>query len=139
MITPQAGHACFVLDSSRQTRSSPEVVSTFVTITSSKSSSFAIIFVEHSVLSCYCYPKPAPFLHAIWGGTLRGKPVFLAGCRAGDKDFFLVEHTSSGLRAQLIETGAGPSNVTVLPAPDHDTILIANRESHEAAVFTVTD
>ena len=88
---------------------------------------------------CYCYPKPAPFLHAIWGGTLRGKPVFLAGCRAGDKDFFLVEHTPSGLRARLIETGAGPSNVTVLPGPDHDTILIANRESHEAAVFTVTE
>lgn len=93
----------------------------------------------HGYTPCYCYPKPAPFLHAIWGGTLRGKPVFLAGCRAGDKDFFLVEHTPSGLRARLIETGAGPSNVTVLPGPDHDTILIANRESHEAAVFTVTE
>lgn len=86
----------------------------------------------------YCYPKPAPFLHAIWGGTLRGKPSSWPG--AGGRQGLLPggAHPVRPPR-RLIETGAGPSNVTVLPGSDHDTILIANRESHEAAVFTVTE
>lgn len=87
----------------------------------------------------YRYHKPAPFLHAIWGGTLRGKPVFLAGCREADCEFFLVSHSEAGYTAQVIESGFGPSNVTVISGQEQDTILIANRQSHEGAVFFVKE
>lgn len=87
----------------------------------------------------YRYPKPAPFLHAIWGGTLCGEPVFLAGCREADKEFFLVRHTGQAFEVQVIEQGCGPSNVAVLPGQGQDTILVANRQSHEGALFVAKE
>lgn len=83
----------------------------------------------------YLYPKEAPFLHAIWGGTLCSRPVFLAGCRDADKEFFMVCQEGAELTAHVIESGFGPSNVAVLPGADRDTVLIANRQSHEGALF----
>ena len=86
----------------------------------------------------YRYPYPAPFLHALWGGFLQGNPVFLAGCRDGTRELFLIQQEKDGPRAHIIETGYGPSNVAVLPGQHQDIILIANRQCHEGAYFTVT-
>lgn len=102
--------------------------------------SFVIYHAEGShYKEIYRYPKPAPFLHAIWGGKLRGRPVFLAGCRENDQEFFLVNHNGASIQAHIIETGHGPSNVAVLPGTEQDIILIANRQSHEGALFYVQE
>lgn len=85
----------------------------------------------------YRYPTPTDFLHAIWGGRLCGESVFLAGCRALDKELFLVRWTPEGPRAEVIERGFGPSNVAVFGDGVTDYILAANRQSDEGALFTV--
>ena len=85
----------------------------------------------------YRYPTPVDFLHAIWGGKLCGEPVFLAGCRALDKELFVIRWTPEGPRETIIERGHGPSNVAVFGDGDTDYILTANRQSDEGAIFTV--
>lgn len=87
----------------------------------------------------YRYPKPLPFLHAVWGGTLGGRPAFLAGCRGGDREFFRIGFSDGLLKPQIIEAGFGPSNVAVLSEQGRDVILTANRESHEGALFTIQE
>ncbi len=85
----------------------------------------------------YRYPDKMDFVHVIWGGRLGGEPVFLGGCRAVNKEFFVLRHKEGGIHAEIIETGYGPSNVAVLPGKDREYILAANRESGEGALFTV--
>lgn len=85
----------------------------------------------------YRYPEPMEFIHVVWGGKLGGKPVFLGGCRAINKEFFVLSWEDGKMQMQKIETDHGPSNVFVLRMPHEDRILTANRESAESAVFTV--
>ena len=85
----------------------------------------------------YRYPTPVDFLHAIWGGSLCGENVFLAGCRALDKELFLIRWTSQGPKEVVIERGFGPSNVAVFGDGETDYVLTANRQKDEGALFTV--
>lgn len=85
----------------------------------------------------YCHPEQMEFLHALWGGSLGGRPAFLAGYRALAQDLFLLRWENGGIRAQTVEKGGGPSNVAVINGPYGQQILVANRESAEAAVFYV--
>ena len=73
------------------------------------------------------------------GGLLRGKPVFLGGCRAINKEMFMLSVKNGDVSIKIIETGMGPSNVKVITGKDRDLILTANREVGEGAVFEVTD
>ncbi len=82
------------------------------------------------------------FGHVVWGGRLRGQPVFLGGCRGLGREFFCIRWAvsgTSGFTEEIIESGAGPSNVVVLLGPDRDIIISANRESDEAVLYFVTD
>lgn len=85
----------------------------------------------------YRYPYAMDFVHAIWGGKLKGKPVFLCGCRAIHKELFYLEWSDGAIREHVIELGYGPSNVHVIHADTEPEILVANRESGECAVFLV--
>lgn len=85
----------------------------------------------------YRYPTPVDFLHAIWGGRLCGENVFLAGCRALDKELFMIRWTPQGPKEQIIERGFGPSNVAVFGDGVTDYVLTANRQMDEGAIFTV--
>jgi len=87
----------------------------------------------------YRYPEKMEFVHAAWGGMLRGEPVFLGGCRAVNKELFMLRWKNGKIQAETIETGYGPSNVAVLHGRNEDRILAANRESAEAALFMVYD
>jgi hypothetical protein len=79
------------------------------------------------------------FCHAIYGGRLRGEPVFIAGNRGGEREMFLLRWREGKILREVIETSGGPSNVCVLPGPDRDLLAVANRERDEAAVFSVAD
>jgi hypothetical protein len=87
----------------------------------------------------YRVPEPLPFCHAIWGGRLRGEPVFLGGNRDGSRELFALRFRDGGFAREVIEAGKGPSNVFVVPGPDYDLLAVASRESGEGAVFFVTD
>lgn len=87
----------------------------------------------------YEYPRPLAFAHVVWGGLLRGEPAIIGGCRGSDRDLFVLRSRSGRIVSELIETGAGPSNIAVVNGPERDLIAVANREIGEAAVFTVED
>ena len=87
----------------------------------------------------YRHSEPMDFLHALWGGYLCGKPVFIIGYRAMEKKLFLLSWEDGRICSQIIETGKGPSNVTVGGGINGQCILAANRESSEAAVMYVEE
>lgn len=87
----------------------------------------------------YEYPRPLAFAHVVWGGKLRGRGVFLGGCRGAGRDLFALSFQDGRVSSQLIESGAGPSNVAVLSGGASDLVAVANREIGEAAVFAVED
>lgn len=87
----------------------------------------------------YSYPGELAFCHVAWGGRLRGEPVFLGGCRAENKELFVLRWKDSRIQQELIDTGCGPSNVTVVHGLDSDVVVVANRELGEAALYSVLD
>lgn len=87
----------------------------------------------------YEYPRPLEFTHVVWGGTLAGRKAFIGGCRGAGRDLFVLSFEEGGIRSQLIETGAGPSNVAVLRNGGAEFVAVANREIGEAAVFAVEE
>ena len=86
----------------------------------------------------YRYPEKMAFTHVVWGGNLCGEPVFLGGCREEGKEFFVLRWKNGAIQSEIIENGYGPSNVAVFRNDGQERILVANRESAEGALFTVT-
>ncbi|GHU29515.1 hypothetical protein AGMMS50256_14570 [Betaproteobacteria bacterium] len=87
------------------------------------------------------HPEVTEFYHVVVGATLAGEPVFIGGCRRGKQQLFYVrakQKTPLELEAVLIEEGVGPSNAFVLHEKGRDIIVVANRESNEAALYFVT-
>jgi len=90
----------------------------------------------------YKYENPIDFGHVVWGGTLRGVPTFIGGCRRLDKELFCIQCSGRNpltFKTCIIEKNIGPSNITVMNEKDHDIILSANREIGEAAIYKITD
>jgi hypothetical protein len=87
----------------------------------------------------YSYLPKIEFLHVVWGGRLRGEPVFIGGCRGGNKELFLLRWQDGKIVIEIIEAGAGPANISVVNGKGRDLILVANHESGEGAVFIVTN
>lgn len=75
------------------------------------------------------------FLHAIWAGTFHGVPMAVIGHRGGDQSLFTLTYDGQ-YRLTQIDSGAGPANVTVLPVDGVDSIVAANCEKNEIAVYT---
>jgi len=98
---------------------------------------------ESGYKEVYRYPDKMAFVHVVWGGELRGLPVFLGGCRAINKEMFMLSYENGEFATKIIETGFGPSNVKVIKDMDkdmsRDLILTANREAGECALFEITD
>jgi hypothetical protein len=90
----------------------------------------------------YRYPEKMEFLHAIWGGELCGERVFIGGYRRLEKNLFILKWRDGGIRAQVIERGSGPSNVSVVNKQSsshisNDRLIVANREAGSADLFEV--
>lgn len=84
----------------------------------------------------YEYPKELPFLHAIWGFSLQGKPVAAIGNREGDRELLLFYYDrEKGYTAEIIDSEAGPANVMYFERDGKDFLLAANRETDEAAIY----
>lgn len=88
------------------------------------------------------HPEVSEFYHVVTGAELRGKPVFIGGCRRGKMQLFYVTASTTSplsLEAVLIDEGVGPSNVSVIHEKNRDVLVSANREKGEAALYFVTD
>ncbi len=89
--------------------------------------------------SIYRHLTPMEFCHVVWGGKLRGESVFLGGCRGANQELFILRWQDGKVVSENIESGAGPSNVSVINGAQRDLIAVANREIGEGAVFVVED
>lgn len=90
----------------------------------------------------YSYPKKIDFGHVVWGGKLRGVPSIIGGYRREGKELFViqcVDREKLTFKAEIIDTGIGPSNVAVINGEDQDIIMSANREIGEAVLYFVTE
>ncbi|MFA6505614.1 MAG: hypothetical protein WCT14_05940 [Treponemataceae bacterium] len=98
--------------------------------------------IDGKYVRIFEHPEVSEFYHVVVGAKLRGKPVFIGGCRRGKQQLFYVHAASTAplsLAAVEIEAGVGPSNVAVVNEKDRDVIVSANREKAEAALYFVTD
>jgi hypothetical protein len=94
---------------------------------------------EEGYARIYSYPQSLPFCHAIWGGQLRSKRVFICGCRSGKRELILLSWQKGRILSETIDSGCGPANVTVIGGQDQDMVVAANHEGGEGAVYFVQD
>ncbi|MDR0900001.1 MAG: hypothetical protein LBM27_06585 [Lactobacillaceae bacterium] len=81
---------------------------------------------------------PTPFGHAGWGGVVEGQPVFVFGHRDGKKDlsvFTFENQNGLVVHEELIESGAGPSNLFGYTKNDQFYVASANRENDQFIVY----
>ena len=93
---------------------------------------------ENGYQEVYRHPTPLEFIHALWGGTILGEPVFLCGSRGLDKELFFLRYRAGKYGCEPIEQGYGPSNVAVLNGEGISKLLVANREAGDCVEFTLS-
>lgn len=78
-----------------------------------------------------------PFGHAIWGGQIKGVPLFIFGYREGKRDLLSLTVNEGQLVERPIDKNVGPSNVLVYQKNNQDFIFSANRETSEVAIYQI--
>ncbi|MBE6075421.1 MAG: hypothetical protein E7202_13070 [Selenomonas ruminantium] len=87
----------------------------------------------------YTYPEKLEFLHAIFGGDICGKPVWIIGNRKGDRLLLAFTYGKDGYEAQELDRGRGAANVLHYVYEGKDIIIGANRETNEIARYELTE
>lgn len=87
----------------------------------------------------YQYPERLPFLHAICGGTVYGRPTVFVGNREGARAFlgFYYDRASGEYRYEVVDQGCGPANCLLFQREGHPALLAANREINQVAIYDV--
>ena len=90
--------------------------------------------------SVYEFEEKADFLHAIYGGTLCGEPVFIIGHRKAKRNLmvFTYNKDTASYEMQIVDEDCGSANCTVINCGGKDVIIATNREIDEVAYYTVT-
>ena len=78
------------------------------------------------------------FGHAVWIGRLCGKPALILGSRAGEAKALEIIPLDTGERLTL-ESGAGPTQLTVYEESGVSCILSANHESGEVVLYKLRE
>lgn len=87
----------------------------------------------------YEYPEKLPFLHAICGGTVYGRPTIYVGNREGKRLLlgFWWDPATGSIQTELVDSGAGPANCMLFTREGHPALLAANREINEIAIYDI--
>jgi len=81
------------------------------------------------------------FGHVVWMGRILDEPVILVGNRGGSKELVMLKPTNGNLaeiERHPLDSGIGPTQITVVPGRGSDLILSANCASSEVAVYSIT-
>lgn len=84
----------------------------------------------------YEYPEKLLFLHAIWGGTLMGKPTAVIGHRQGARRLLAFTYEDGAYRFRTLDEDHGPANVYGCQIDGKDLLLACNRETDEVAMYS---
>ena len=87
----------------------------------------------------YRYPEKLPFLHAICGGPVYGRPTVYVGHREGERLFlgFFYDPAAKEYRFEVVDRGAGPANCMLFARDGHPALLATNRETDELAIYDI--
>lgn len=89
-------------------------------------------------LKVYEYEKPADFTHAIYGGSLCGKPALVVGHRKAERNLLAFRWDEErGYYWELIDADCGSANVFHYVDEGNDILISANREIDEIAMYTL--
>lgn len=85
----------------------------------------------------FSYDK-ADFAHAIYGGTLLGKPAVIIGHRKGTRDLllFTFDAQKQDYEITVIDKDCGPANVFKYEYNGKEVLVSTNREINEVALYT---
>ncbi len=93
---------------------------------------------EEGYQAVYEYPEKAEFLHAIWSGTINGKPTAVLGYRKGARRLmaFTWDEKKKAYAFKTLDDGCGPANVYGYNLDGTDILIATNREINEIAMYT---
>ena len=87
----------------------------------------------------YTYPEKLEFLHAIFGGEVLGKPVWILGHRKGERYLLAFTYENGSYGAQMLDQGCGAANVLHYTYEGKDVLIATNREINEIARYELTE
>lgn len=77
------------------------------------------------------------FGHVIWGGTVNQRPVFILGYRRQEMKLLMIYYDGE-FKEELIDSGVGPSQISVLSGENESFVLSANRQINELALYKIS-
>jgi hypothetical protein len=83
----------------------------------------------------FSYPEKLEFLHAICGGFINGKNVFITGFRKGERNLLAFTFNGNDYEATIIDRNCGSANVLFYKHNGRNIIISANREIGEIAMY----
>ena len=89
----------------------------------------------------YEYPEKLPFLHAIYGGVVYGRPTVYAGNREGERLLlgFWYDPSAGEYKYDEVDRGSGAANCMLFERDGHPALLASNRETDEMAVYDILE
>ncbi len=89
----------------------------------------------------YEYEKTAEFTHAIYAGTLLGKPAAVVGHRKGERNLiaFTYDKEAGAYKSEILDYDCGSANVYHYMKDGKDIIIGANREIDEIAMYEIEE
>lgn len=88
----------------------------------------------------YTY-NTADFAHAIYGGTVLGRPSVIIGHRKGERNLLLFtwNKDKKDYESVVLDHGCGPANVYKYEWKGKEILISTNREINEVARYTLSD
>lgn len=83
----------------------------------------------------YEYPEKLKFLHAIWSGSLMGRPTAVIGHRQGARRLLAFTYEDGAYRFKTLDEDRGPANAYGCQVSGKDLLLACNRETDEVAMY----
>ena len=87
----------------------------------------------------YTYAEKLEFLHAIFGGEILGKPVWILGHRKGERYLLAFTYQDGKYQVQTLDQGCGAANVLHYTYEGKEVLIAANREINEIARYELTE
>ena len=83
------------------------------------------------------YEKKIAFAHAICKAAYDGRAVAILGHRKEDRDLLCVRYADGAYRVDVLDHDVGPANALSYELDGKTTVLAANRETNEIALYTL--
>ena len=97
------------------------------------------VFNEDFSKELYKYPEPTEFGHAIWGGKLFRKNVFLYGFRSGKADLSLFSYENGKFVQNIIEEKCASSNAIAFEKTGKAYVFSANNGNHKVTLYEISE